>query len=181
MKKLCGARLTGSCPVKPTKSRRSWTLYERIESIRCFTLDERQYALHLSAVERVVRVVEVTLLPKAPEIVLGVVNVQGQVIPVFNIRKQFRLPQREVDLNDQLIIAHTSSRTVALLVDAVSGVIEPEEHTIITAENIMPAMEYVEGVVKLEDGMMIFLIHDLSAFLSLEEEKMLEGAMEEKK
>jgi purine-binding chemotaxis protein CheW len=40
-------------------------------------------------VERIVRVVEVTPLPKAPEIVLGVVNVQGQIIPVINIRKRF--------------------------------------------------------------------------------------------
>ena len=40
-----------------------------------FTLDDQRYALHLSAVERVVRAVEITLLPKAPEIVLGVISV----------------------------------------------------------------------------------------------------------
>jgi len=134
-----------------------------------FTLDEQQYALHLSVVERVIRVVEVAPLPKAPEMVLGVVNVQGQIIPVFNIRKQFRLPEREIDLNDQLIIAYTSSRAVAILVDAVSGVIEPSEQEITTTEKIMPNMEYVESVVKFEDGM-IFLLHDLDEFLFLEEE-----------
>ncbi|MBC8235615.1 chemotaxis protein CheW [bacterium] len=133
-----------------------------------FTLDEQQYALHLSVVERVIRVVEVAPLPKGPEMVLGVVNVQGQIIPVFNIRKQFRLPEREIDLNDQLIIAYTSSRTVAILVDAVSGVIEPSEQEITTTEKIMPNMEYVESVVKVEDGM-IFLLHDLDEFLSFEE------------
>ena len=145
-----------------------------------FTLDEQRYGLHLSAVERVVRVVEITPLPEAPEMVLGVVNVQGQVIPVFNIRKRFRLPEREIALSDQLIIAHISKRTIALLVDAVIGVVEPSEEEMITAEKILPNMEYVEGVVKIEDGM-ILLIHDLDEFLSLEESKTLDDAMEEKK
>jgi len=70
-----------------------------------FTLDAQRYALHLSAVERAIRMVEITPLPKAPEIVIGVVNIHGAVIPVLNIRKRFRLPEREPDLGDQLIVA----------------------------------------------------------------------------
>jgi purine-binding chemotaxis protein CheW len=141
-----------------------------------FMLDDQRYALHLSAVVRVVRVVEITPLPKAPEIVLGVVNVQGQIIPVFNIRKRFRLPEREINLSDQLIIANTSKQPVALLVDAVSGVIELSEKEVTTFEKILPGTEYIEGVVKLEDGMIF--IHDLDRFLSIEEEVALEKALE---
>jgi hypothetical protein len=79
-------------------------------SIVVFNLDEQQYALHLAAVERIVRVAEITPVPKAPAIVLGVINVQGQVIPVINIRKRFRLPDREMSLSDHLIIARTAKR-----------------------------------------------------------------------
>src|SRR3972149_4803673 len=140
-----------------------------------FTLDEQRYALHLPAVERIVRVVEVTPLPKAPEIVLGVVNVQGQITPVVNIRKRFCLPEREMNLSDQLIIAHTSRRTVAIVADAVSGGIKSSEQEVIAAEKVLPGVEYVEGVVKIEDGMI--LIHDLNKFLSLEEEEALDNAM----
>jgi len=147
----------------------------KLNQLVVLTLDEQRYALHLSAVERIVRVVEVTPLPKAPEIVLGVVNVQGQITPVINIRKRFRLPEREMNLSDQLIIAHTSRRTVALVADAVSGVIERSEQEVIAAEKVLPGIEYVEGVVKLEDGMI--LIHDLNKFLSLEEEQALDNAM----
>ena len=143
-----------------------------------FTLEEQRYALYLSAVERIVRMVEITPLPKAPEIVFGVINVQGQVIPVVNIRKRFRLPEREMSLSDQLIIARISRRAVALVADAVSGVVERSEKEIVTPEEILPWMAYVEGVVKLEDGMI--LIHDLDEFLSLEEEKALDNAMKER-
>lgn len=148
---------------------------DKLNQLVVFTFDEQRYALHLSAVERIVRVVEVTPLPKAPEIVLGVVNVQGQITPVINIRKRFCLPEREMNLSDQLIIARTSRRTVALVADAVSGVIERSEQEVIAAEKVLPGIEYVEGVVKLEDGMI--LIHDLNKFLSLEEEQALDNAM----
>ena len=143
-----------------------------------FTLEEQRYALYLSAVERIVRMVEITPLPKAPEIVFGVINVQGQVVPVVNVRKRFRLPEREIDLSDQLIIAHSSRRTVALVADAVSGVVERSEKEIITPEKILPGIAYVEGVIKFEDGMI--LIHDLDKFFSLEEEAMVDNAMEER-
>jgi purine-binding chemotaxis protein CheW len=142
-----------------------------------FNLDDQKYALFLSAVIRIIPVVEITSLPKAPEIVLGVINMHGLIIPVFDIRKRFRLPQREMQLGDQLIIAHTSRRNVALLVDSVNDVIEIPEEKIIAGEKILPGVEYVEGVVKTEDGMI--LIHDLEPFLSLQEEKALHEVLEE--
>ena len=148
---------------------------EEAEQLLVFTLDEQRYALHLSAVERVVRVIEITPLPKAPEIVLGVINMHGRIIPVVDTRKRFRLRECEIGLSDQLIIANTDTRPVALIVDSVTGVTEQSKDTIVQAEKIVPGTEYVEGVLKLDDGMV--LIHDLDGFLSLKEEKALERAM----
>jgi purine-binding chemotaxis protein CheW len=149
----------------------------RLSRLVNFNLDDGKFALFLSAVMRIIRVVEITSLPKAPEIVLGVINMHGQVIPVFDIRKRFRLPPRDTHLGDQMIVASTLKRTVALLVDSVSDVIEISEEKIIAGEKILPGLEYVEGVLKTEDGMI--LIHDLEQFLSLQEEKALHEAIEE--
>lgn len=142
-----------------------------------FTLDEQRYALYLSAVERVVRIVELTPLPESTDIVLGIINLQGRIIPVVNIRKRFNLPEREIEVSNQMIMAHTSKRVLALLVDAVEGIVERPEQEVILAEKIFPEIEYIEGVVKLEDG--LILIHDIERFLSLEEERKLEDAMKE--
>ena len=120
-------------------------------------------------------VAEITPLPKAPQIVLGVINIQGRIIPVINVRKRFNLPEREITLSDHLIIANTTRRTVVLVVDAVSGVVDRPEGEIIIPDKILPGLEYVQGVVKLEDG--LILIHNLEMFLSLEEEIMLEQAI----
>lgn len=61
-----------------------------------FRLDAQRFALPLTAVERVVRAVAVTLLPDAPAIVLGAIDVHGRVLPVLNVRRRFNLPQREI-------------------------------------------------------------------------------------
>ncbi|MGA2642043.1 MAG: chemotaxis protein CheW, partial [Spirochaetia bacterium] len=95
-----------------------------------FTLDERLYGVRLSAVSRVVHAVEITPLPKAPPIVIGVINLGGRIIPVVNIRRRFRLPERELELTDQLVVARASrhdaqedgGRLLAFVVDAVIGV-----------------------------------------------------------
>ena len=140
-----------------------------------FGLDERRYALRLSSVNQIVRMVEITPLPKAPEIILGVVNLRGRVIPVFHVRKRFHLPERGIGLSDHLIVAHTARRTVALVADAVSGVVARGEEELAAVDRILPGLEYVEGVVKLDDGLVF--IHDLDTFLSLEEEKTMERAL----
>ncbi len=138
-------------------------------------LDELRVALRLSAVERVIRAVYVSPLPDAPDIVSGVVNVQGRVVPVVNMRQRFRLADRPATLTDRLVIARTNQRPVALMADTVSGVLEYPEPDIIDAASIFPGMAYVDGVAKLADG--LILIHDLGRFLSLDEASALERAM----
>jgi purine-binding chemotaxis protein CheW len=141
-----------------------------------FLLDDHRYGLRLSAVERAVQIVEITPLPKAPPIVMGIVNLGGRVIPVFNIRKRFGLEEREPDPKDHLVIANTALRTVGLVVDEVCGVVEQTAGEIVNPETILPGIEYIEGVVKREDGMI--LIHDLELFLSSDEENVLDAAIQ---
>lgn len=145
-----------------------------------FILDDQRYALPLSAVERIVRVVEVNPLPKAPDIVMGVINVQGRIVPVVDLRRCFRLPEKEISLVDQLIIVNTYRRTYALVADEVRSVVEIPEHEIVGAQTVLPGLEYVEGVAKLKDGM-VFSIHHLDSFLSIEEEKGLDDVLRETK
>ena len=131
--------------------------------------------MQLSVVERAVRSVEITPLPKAPHIVIGVINLQGRIVPVLNMRKRFRLPEREMRLNDQLLIANAKKRTVALVVDQVCGTVERSAQEVIDSGKIVPGLEYVTGVIKLADGMLF--IHNLDEFLSLDEEESLQAAL----
>jgi purine-binding chemotaxis protein CheW len=150
----------------------------QVHQLVVFTLDEQRYAVPLAAVERIVRLVEITPVPHTPEIVLGVINVQGSILPIVDIRRRFRLPARELHLSDHLLIARTSKRSVALVVDAVSEVVTLSGQETVTREKILAHLEYIAGVVKRPDG--LILIHDLERFLSLAEEHALHDALDPK-
>ncbi len=145
------------------------------ERLIVFLLDDRQYALDLSVVEMVVRAVEITPLPKAPAVVYGLINVKGILAPALNIRKRFNLPEKDLNLKDQIIIARAKNRTVAMVVDAVQNVIESAELEVVKPETVIDDLEHVAGIVKL-NGDMVF-IHDLDNFLYPDEEEMLQEAI----
>ncbi|MBV8782282.1 MAG: chemotaxis protein CheW [Phycisphaerae bacterium] len=138
-----------------------------------FLLDEGRFAFPLEVVERIVRVVEVTPLPQAPNGVVGVINIQGRVIPVLDLRCRFGLPPREVEVSDQLLIAHASKRDIALLVDGADVVALDTEHTV-DAQRILPGLEYTSSIVK-HNGHLILLC-DPDALLSLDEQSQLTAA-----
>jgi len=142
-----------------------------------FTLDEPLYALYLSAVERVIRSVEIRPLPKAPVIVSGVINLHGEIIPVIDIRKLFRLPLREVGLEDLFIIARTSKRLISLIVDSVTGVSKLTDFKVADSTEVLQFADYLSGITVYENN--IILINDLEKFLSLDDEKALDKVLKE--
>lgn len=143
-----------------------------------FRLEDRHYALHLTVVERVLRMVAVTPLPKAPAIVLGVVNFHGQIIPVFDLQRRFGLSSRNHGLSSTLLVARTNKRTMAFPVNDVLGVQEVAADIVTLPAAVVPGIGLVVGMVALSDG--VLFIHDLDAFLCLDEEQQLTEALEGK-
>jgi len=142
-----------------------------------FTLDEGRYALPLAKVERIVRAAEVTSLGNGPATVLGVINIEGQILPVFNVRRRFGLPERETDPADHFLIARTETRRVVLVVDKTESLARCSSDEIARVAGIGPGLDHIEGVVRLYDDLV--LIHDLDKFLSLDEARALEDALNE--
>lgn len=144
-------------------------------SLVVFRIGEQEFAVGVAAIERVVRAVEIAPLPEAPRGVRGVINLQGRVVPVFDLWARFGQPAREVRASDHLMIAHTLWRTVALLVDAVVGVVPRRDAEITSAAEILPDLECISGVMKLEGGLV--LVHDVERFLSIEDHNALQMAL----
>ena len=121
--------------------------------------------------------VAVSPLPQAPPIALGVINLHGQIIPVFDIRRRLGFPARGYGLTTHLLVARTSRRTCALPVDEVWGVREVAAEAVVPPDAILPHLGHVAGIVVLADGLLV--IQDLEALLSLEEERRLAEVLEE--
>lgn len=141
-----------------------------------FVIDEQRYALPLLAVERILPMIAVSPLPQAPAVVLGVINLHGQVLPVVDIRRRFGLAPRDFGLRAHLLVARTSRRTLVVPVDEVLGVSEVAAGAVTPPDAVLPGIGHVAGIVALADGLLF--IHDLDAFLSLDEERQLTESLE---
>ena len=139
-------------------------------------VDGQTYALHLEAVDRVLRMAEVTPLPGAPDAVEGVINIQGEVVPVVSIRRRLGLAQRGVAVSDSLVVAHARTRRLAIIAESVLGVVERPADAVVSAGDLARGIQHIEGVLKTSDGLV--LIQDLDRFFSPEEEQSLDLALE---
>src|ERR1700742_1207808 len=110
-----------------------------------FGLEATRIAVPLAAVERIVRAAEGTPPPLAPGMVIGVINVAGCVLPVLNVRRKFRLPEREVRPSDHFLIARTSRGSIVLLIDVAYGVVEQPAIAIETAFAADKDSEHIGG------------------------------------
>ncbi|HUX20184.1 MAG TPA: chemotaxis protein CheW, partial [Spirochaetia bacterium] len=101
-------------------------------------------------------------------------------------RRRFRLREREISSSDVFVIVDAASmaqpktdhRRLVIVVDSVFGVIEYPPESFATSDSLVPGLEYIEGIVKHADG--LILIHDIRRCLSLDEERLLVRAMEER-
>src|SRR5690606_28007722 len=137
----------------------------------------QRIGIALQAVTGVVRMVAITSLPAAPRVVMGVINVHGNVVPVVNPRVRLQLDLRPPDVSDQILLVNTARRQVAVWVASVLGVVEVDAQDFVDGESIFPDLGQVEGVVKTKDG--VIVIQDILRFLSVQEEVDLTAALKD--
>jgi purine-binding chemotaxis protein CheW len=152
-------------------------LGDSLVRLSVFSVDGHRYGLPLSVTERVLPMVAISPLPGCPPVVLGAINLHGDVISVLDVRRRLGLPHGEYGPAASLLVARTARRIVALPVDAVHGVMEFASDSVDPPDAVIPGMEHVSGVVALADGLL--LIHDLDSFFSIEEEQQLAGCLGE--
>jgi purine-binding chemotaxis protein CheW len=146
-----------------------------LEQIVVFDVAGQRFALTLAVVERVERAVAITALPEAPAVIAGVIDVHGDLIPVITMRRQWNLPERPLQLGDQLLIARGSRRRYALLIDGVAEVVDCDVAAIVPAESFAAQTDSLRGAINVGDD--IVFIYDLDHFLSLDAERALDEAL----
>lgn len=119
-------------------------------------------ALPLSDVEKVVRAVQIYQVPRSPDLLYGMINVGGSILPVINTRKLFSLPEKELSLDDCLIIIRVSGRSLVLLVDHVAGVRDLDIQDVFKTGPLISGIKYLGGAACLEND--IIYICNLDQF-----------------
>jgi chemotaxis signal transduction protein len=141
-----------------------------------FRSGTRDFALPVAAVERVLAAVEVLPLPGAPPHVAGAINLHGGVTPVLDLAIRFGAAPHAPSVDSALVIVQTASRRVALLADTVSGVTTLPGEALISGAAIARGAVLVSGIAAAGDG--LIYVFDPETFFSLEEEALLDAALE---
>ena len=140
-----------------------------------FKLGAEEFSVEILKVQEIIRLIELTRVPKAPAFIDGVINLRGSVIPVMDLRKRFGIEVAETTNDTRIIIVEISDKTVGFKVDAVSEVLRLPTSTIEPPPSMVSGVdaEYIEGVGKLEDRLLILL--NVDKILAKSEQDALEG------
>lgn len=138
-----------------------------------FSIGDEEFGVEILKVQEIIRMLEITKVPKAPPFVEGVINLRGKVIPILDLRKRFGLDSRSHDKNTRIIVIEINSMIVGFIVDSVSEVLRLPANTVEPPPPVVAGLDsdYISGVGKLEDRLLIML--DLNRLLSNEEQEKL--------
>lgn len=134
-----------------------------------FSIGEEEFGVNILKVQEIIRTMEITKVPRAPDFVEGVINLRGKVIPIIDLRRRFGLAPRGHDKNTRIIVIEINNIIVGFVVDAVSEVLRIPASTVEPPPPVVAGVEsdYVSGVGKLQDRLLIML--DLDKLLSSED------------
>jgi purine-binding chemotaxis protein CheW len=124
-----------------------------------FFIDKHFFAVAVQQVQEVIRYQEMTRVPLVPAVIRGLINLRGQIVVAFDLRRRLGYPDRPEDQLPMNVVVRTDDGAVSLLVDEIGDVLEVnEEHYEKPPETMQrQARELVQGVYKLRDRLMLVL------------------------
>lgn len=124
-----------------------------------FRIGEEEFGVDILAVQEIIRMMQITMVPRAPEFIEGVINLRGKVIPVINMRTRFNKPTLDQDSNTRIVVMELENKIVGFLVDGVSEVLRIPESTVEDPPPVVAGIgaEYIRGIGKLDNRLLILL------------------------
>lgn len=135
--------------------------------ILCFKLDEKEYGIPISGVSRIIRMVAITPVSELSKYHLGVINLHGQIVFVFDIRQCLGLQGRAENLHDCIIVIETDDRRGAIVADMITEIIDTGVSDIDYSTEPIHISRYIDSMLK-SDGK-VLPIFNPENFLNLTE------------
>jgi purine-binding chemotaxis protein CheW len=150
----------------PTREERKAA--EATEHLATFFLAGEEYGVDVRLVQEIIRLTEITQVPRAPQFVKGVINLRGRIIPVIDLKRKLGLGAVEDTRQARIVVVKVRERLMGLLVDGASQVLKVPLSVIEAAPEEVVEIDasYIRGVAKLEKRLIILV--DLQKVLSVE-------------
>jgi purine-binding chemotaxis protein CheW len=141
---------------------------EATEHLATFFLAGEEYGVDVRLVQEIIRLSEITQVPRAPQFVKGVINLRGRIVPVIDLKRKLALGEVEATRQSRIVVVKVRERLMGLLVDGASQVLKVPVSLIEAAPEEVVELDasYIRGVAKLEARLIILV--DLHKVLAME-------------
>ena len=146
----------------------------QVVQVVSFQLGTEEYGVDISQVQEIIRMVEITHVPRAPHFMEGVINLRGQLIPIIDLRTRFGMKRIDATKSTRIIVTEIGSKRVGIVVDSVSEVNNIPIENVEEAPEMIAGVgtEYIQGVGKMGERLIIML--DLTMVMSIDEKHELQ-------
>ncbi|NMA85395.1 MAG: chemotaxis protein CheW [Epulopiscium sp.] len=122
-------------------------------------LEQEDFGIDIQQIETIIRMRDITRVPKAPSFIKGVVNLRGDIIPVMSLRLKFNLSPDEYTPDTRIVIIKTEEHSIGMIVDRVKEVVEFSKDSIETLQRLAIGDEqnWTQGVGKTEGEVVTLL------------------------
>lgn len=131
----------------------SKTEFEDAIEYLCFKLGDEEYCLEVNIANEIIKPKEITEVPKAPDFILGVFSIRGEVLPLFDIKKLLNIKDSTISIKPRFIIITLNNDKVGICVDEITSIrklpIKAIEQTPINIQGAKK--EFIKGIVILND------------------------------
>jgi purine-binding chemotaxis protein CheW len=124
-----------------------------------FRIGDEEYAVDIMAVREIKGWVNTTTLPNQPKFILGVLNLRGTIVPIFDLRCRFGMGLTDATRTHVVIIVSVGDRIIGLLVDAVSDILTVNSNEIrpVPEMDRTVSAEFLSGIITVNDSMVVML------------------------
>lgn len=135
-------------------------LIEDVKQFVVFTLANESYGVDINDVREIIRLQPITKMPGTNGDIEGIINLRGNVIPVFNIKTKFNLVDGKQSSSTRIVVIEVNENILGIIVDGVSEVLRIPAEIIEKPSSMITAnisTDYIKGIARLDDKLVIIL------------------------
>lgn len=125
-----------------------------------FTIDEVVYGIEIKYINEIIGIEQITIVPKVPEYIKGVINIRGKIVPIISVRARFGKEEIPYDERTCIIVLELyDGNQVGIIVDRVREVTQakPEEICATPNNKNVNASHYIKNIIENPDGIKLLL------------------------
>ncbi|MCI9408983.1 MAG: purine-binding chemotaxis protein CheW [Oscillospiraceae bacterium] len=125
-----------------------------------FNIGESIYGIEIKYVNEIINIEQITVVPKLPDYIKGVINIRGKVVPIISVRNRFGI--EEIPYDDRtciIVLEFENGDQVGIIVDRVQEVLVAKPGDISKAPDSknVNANRYIKSIIEIEGDIKLLL------------------------